>query len=158
MKQTFHGVFSLLLFSLAIVVALISLSSQSFWLALLYLVIVGLSSCGILYAYCSKCSVRHDNCSHVIPGSLTRYFPIRKQGPYTFLDYALTILCLFVLVLFPQYWLLTDHIALLLFWILSVIATVEILVFVCRQCENVRCLMCPNLQTPEDQRPVSSRE
>jgi hypothetical protein len=150
MQKKFHGVFSLLLFSLAIIVALISLSNQSLWLALLYLVIVGLSSCGILYAYCTKCSVRLDNCSHVIPGSLTRYFPIRNQGPYTFLDYASTILLLLVLVLFPQYWLLTDRVALFLFWILAVIATAEILVFVCRQCENVQCLMCPNLQTPED--------
>jgi len=150
MTQTFHGVFSLLLFSLAIVVALISLSNQSFWLALLYLVIIGLSSCGILYAYCAKCSVRLDNCSHVIPGSLTRYFPIRKQGPYTFLDYAGTILCLLVLVLFPQYWLFTDLAALLLFWLLVVIATADILVYVCRQCENMRCLMCQKLQKPED--------
>ena len=149
MKQTFHGVFSLLVFLLAIVIALISLSNQSFWLALLYLVIVGLCSCGILYAYCAKCSVRLDNCSHLIPGSLTRYFPIRKQGPYTFLDYAGTILCLLVLVLFPQYWLLTDLVALLLFWVLAVIATAEILVYVCRQCENVRCLLCPKLQKPE---------
>jgi hypothetical protein len=143
MKQTIHGIFSLLLFLLAIIVALISLSLQSFWLALLYLVIAGLSACGILYAYCAKCRARHENCSHVIPGSLTSYFPIRKQGPYTFLDYALTILCLLVLVLFPQHWLLADRLALLLFWILVVIATAEILIFVCRHCENERCLMCP---------------
>jgi hypothetical protein len=148
-KNTFHGVFSLLLFVLAIVVALISLSNRSFWLALLYLVNVGLACYGILYAYCAKCSVRLYDCSHVIPGSLTRYLPIRKQGPYTFLDYAGTILFLLVLVLFPQYWLLTDLAALLLFWVLAVVATAEILVYVCRQCENEKCLMCPNGQRTE---------
>jgi hypothetical protein len=150
MKNTFHGIFSMLLFVLAIVIALISLSNQSFWLALLYLVIIGLCSCGILYAYCAKCVVRLNNCSHVVPGSLTRYFPMRKQDPYTFLDYAGTILSLLVLILFPQYWLLKDLVALLLFWGLAIIATAQILFFVCRQCENEQCLMCPERQRTED--------
>ena len=37
-----------------------------------------------------------------------------------------------------------------LFWLLAIIAGAEILLFVCRQCENTACLICPKLQKPED--------
>ena len=143
MKNKFHGVFSLLLFTLAIVVALVGLWDRSSLLALLYLIIVGAAAYVILYAFCAKCVVRLNNCSHVFPGRLTRHLPPRKQLPYTFLDYTVTSLCLTVIVLFPQYWLMANMGTLLLFWALVIIAVVEILVFVCPQCKNEQCLMCP---------------
>lgn len=144
MKQPFHGVFSLLIFVGAVAIALTTLWTRSFWLGLFYLAITGLSSCGILFAYCGKCCVRLDNCSHVFPGMLTRVLPQRKQGPYSFRDITATGLFLVVIVVFPQYWLLQNITAMILFWLLVIFALVEILVFVCRQCENRGCLICPN--------------
>jgi hypothetical protein len=144
MKQPFHGVFSLLLFILAVAGALITLWRQSPWLGLLYLAITGLSAYGILFAYCCKCGVRFDNCSHVFPGRLTLLLPQRKQGPYTFGDIIATGLFLVVILVFPQYWLLQNMTAMILFWLLAIIALVDILLFVCRQCENRGCLICPN--------------
>jgi len=149
MKNTFHGIFSMLLFVLAIAVALLTLWQQSPWLGLLYLAICGLSSGGILFTYCGKCSVRLDNCSHVFPGKLTRFLPRRKQGPYSFADIAGTVLLLGLIILFPQYWLLQQITAMALFWLLAGIAISEILLFVCRKCQNSECLMCPNFQKPE---------
>ena len=150
MKHTFHGVFSLLLFVVAIAVALIALWQQSSWLGLFYLGTCALSACGILYAYCVKCSVRLDNCSHVFPGKLTRKFPRRKQGPYTVSDVAGTVLFLGLILLFPQYWLLKHAPALILFWALVIAAVAEILVFVCPRCANSQCMMCPKGQMPEN--------
>ena len=144
MKQPFHGVLSLLIFVVAVAIALTTLWNQSIWLGLFYLAITGLSSCGILFAYCGKCSVRLDNCSHVFPGRLTRVLPQRKQGPYSFGDITATGLFFVVIVVFPQYWLLQNMTAMILFWLLVIFALVEILVFVCRQCENSGCLICPN--------------
>ena len=147
MKQPFHGVFSLLIFALALAVALTTLWRHSPWLGLLYCAICSLCSGGILYAYCGKCSVRFDNCSHVFPGKLTRWLPDRKQGPYTFTDIAGTAAGLAAIVLFPQYWLLQTKPAFIIFWLLAITAVAEILARVCRQCQNTQCLMCPN-KTP----------
>ena len=144
MKHKFHGVFSLLLFVLALAVALTTLLRQSVWLGLLYLAITGISAYGILFAYCCKCRVRHNNCSHVFPGRLTRFLPQRKQEPYSFWDIAGTALFLGVIILFPQYWLLQETMAMILFWLLVILAVAEILLFVCSRCENKQCLMCPN--------------
>ena len=146
MKQPFHGVFSLLLFILAVAGALITLWRQSPWLGLLYLAITGLSAYGILFAYCCKCGVRFDNCSHVFPGRLTLLLPQRKQGPYSFGDIIATGLFLVVILVFPQYWLLKHAATLILFWVLVIAAVAEILIFVCSRCENKQCLMCPNKQ------------
>jgi len=149
MQNKFHGVVSLLLLFLAIFVALRSLSNHSLWLALLYLVMVGLSSCGILYAYCTKCSARLDNCSHLYPGKLTRLLPQREQGPYAFWDVAGTALLLGLIILFPQYWLIKQAAGLILFWALVIVAVADILVFVCPRCNNKACLMCPSRLTIE---------
>lgn len=149
MKHKFHGVFSLLLFVLALAVALTTLWRQSVWLGLLYLAITGFAAYGILFAYCCKCSVRLDNCSHVFPGWFTRLMPQRKQGPYSFGDIAWTVLFLAVMVLFPQYWLLQNLTAMILFWLLAIVALVEILLFVCRKCKNTGCLICPHKVIPQ---------
>ena len=146
MKQPFHGVFSLLIFVLALAVALTTIWRHSPWLGLLYCAICSLCSGGILYAYCGKCSVRFDNCSHVFPGKFSRLLPQRKQGPYSFGDIAGTALFLGVIILFPQYWLFKHATALILFWVLAIVAVAEILIFVCSRCENKQCLMCPNKQ------------
>jgi len=144
MRNKFHGLFSLTLFATATVVALIALSIHSIQLTVLYLVVIGLSFTGVLYAYCSKCIVRSENCSHVLPGKLTRLLPDRKQGPYTFKDIGGTAAGLAAIVLFPQYWLIQNKPAFIIFWFLVVVAVAEILTRVCRQCQNTRCLMCPN--------------
>lgn len=150
MRHKFHGVFSLLLFVLAVAAALTTLWRQSPWLGLIYFAICSLCASGILFAYCCKCSVRLDNCSHVFPGRLTRLLPQRRQSPYTFGDIAGTGLGLAMILLFPQYWLLQEVTVMLLFWLLAIVALAEILIFVCRQCENTGCLICPKLQKPED--------
>ena len=143
MKNKFHGVFSLILFTLAIIAGLVSLSKHSIWPALAYLLVTGLAAAGILYAYCAKCVARQDNCSHVFPGRLTRHLPQRRQGPYKIRDIGATMFLLVVIVVFPQYWLVQDMKAMILFWLPALLAVTEILLFVCRQCENTSCLMCP---------------
>lgn len=150
MKRTFHGVFSLLLLVLAVALAMAALWRHSPGLGLFYLALCSLSSVGILFAYCGKCSVRLDNCSHVLPGKLTNWLPQRKQGPYSARDIGGTLLCLAAITLFPQYWLLQDRGALVLFWLLAIVALAEILMFVCRQCKNTGCPMCELLGSDRD--------
>ena len=143
MKNRFHGVFSLVLIVTAVVVALIFLFTKSFPLGILYLALIIISSGVVLFAYCSKCTCRSTGCSHVFPGKLTRFLPVRKDGPYTSGDIPATSISLLVLFLFPQYWLWQNTELFVLFWVLTLGAVVEIRLFVCKECRNGICMMSP---------------
>jgi hypothetical protein len=143
MKGKFHGVFSLVLITVSMIVGIIALFEQSTALGGIYILIILISQPVILYAFCSKCPCREDSCRHVFPGKLTKIFPGREENAYTGWDLFWTSLALAVLFLFPQYWLWKNKILLILFWIPSVVAVLEILNFVCRGCKNFHCPNCP---------------
>ena len=142
MANKFHGVFSLILISAAVVMALVYLFGVALGWGLIYLGIVVLANPLVLYSYCSKCLCRDDACSHVLPGKLARLLPLRESGPYTLMDYLGTALPLIALIGFPQFWLWQNRTALIFFWIMIVIGLIEILIFVCRDCSNTNCLNC----------------
>ncbi len=54
--------------------------------------------------------------------------PQRKQGPYSFGDITATGLFLVVIVVFPQYWLLQNMTAMILFWLLVIFALVALMI------------------------------
>ena len=142
MAGRIHGVFSLLLITAAVVIALAYMLSQSISRGLVYLAILMLANPIVLYSYCAKCLCRDDSCSHVIPGKLTRLMPTRKPGRYTFMDYFGTAISLIVLFGFPQFWLWQNLAMFALFWGVLIIGLVEILIFVCRACSNTNCPNC----------------
>ena len=142
MVSKFHGVFSLLLISAAVVIAIVYLLSHSIGWGLVYLGIIMLANPIVLYSYCAKCLCREDACSHIIPGNLTHLLPIRRQGPYSFWDYFGTAISLVALFGFPQFWLWQSLAIFILFWILLLTGLFEILLFVCRACSNTNCPNC----------------
>lgn len=146
MAGKFHGVFSLILILISIVIALIYLLRNSTGWGLVYLCIIVIVNPIVLYSYCAKCLCRDDACSHVIPGKLTRLLPARKPGPYSQMDYYSTALSLTVLFGFPQAWLWQNLAILIAFWMLLIVGLVEILLFVCRTCSNDNCPMNGSVQ------------
>jgi hypothetical protein len=142
MVSKFHGVFSLLLISVAVVIAIVYLLSHSIGWGLVYLGIIMLANPIVLYSYCAKCLCREDACSHIIPGKLTHLLPIRRQGPYSFWDYFGTAISLVALFGFPQFWLWQSLAIFIFFWILLLAGLFEILLFVCRACSNTNCPNC----------------
>ena len=142
MKGNFHGVFSLLLIFAAVLIAL----SYMLWISpgwgFIYLSIIIIANPIVLFAYCAKCLCRNDACSHVFPGKLTRLLPARIQGPYSFKDYFWTSLSLAALLGFPQIWLWHSAVLFFGYWLLLLLALVDILFFVCRRCRNENCPMC----------------
>ena len=139
MKRHGHGIASLLLVAGALTVALTVIWRQSFVWGLAYLVLLTGGSGVILFAFCAKCPCRLQGCGHIIPGSLTRIFPARRQGPYRGLDYLGVIVPLILFVGVPQFWLSHNLTAMMLFWLLLAAGGIDILVHVCKGCDNHRC-------------------
>jgi hypothetical protein len=142
MNSKFHGVASLLLESLAIVIGFTAVWQAHKVAGVIYAILILAAVPLILYAYCSKCEVRLTGCRHVIPGQMTRLLPARKNEHYGILDYVGLTLPVAVLVAFPQPWLLENMLLLILFWACLAGGLVQILLRVCKGCGNQKCIMC----------------
>ncbi len=142
MNSGFHGVTSLLLESLAIVIGFTAVWQAHKVAGVIYAILILAAVPVILYAYCSKCEVRLTGCRHVIPGQITRLLPARENEHYGILDYVGLTLPAAVLVAFPQPWLLENMLLLILFWVCLAGGLVQILLKVCKGCGNQKCIMC----------------
>lgn len=140
----FNGLFPLVLIATATIIGLYAIYQNNIMISLLFLILVLLLVPVIVYAYCCKCTCRKDNCAHIIPSMLTIFLPKRKQTKYTTSDYLMLTGSLLIIFGFPQFW-LVDHPALLVvFWSLTIIASGQILLFLCNKCTNKRCALCRN--------------
>lgn len=140
----FHGVFSLILFFIALAIGIYSIAISNFAYGLSYLAIIVLGFVAIAGIFCSKCTCAPYNCSHVLIGYLTLLFPKRKSSVYSILDYLITIIFVALILAIPQYWLWFNKALFAAFWILLAIAGIEIYLFVCKACGNKLCAMCKN--------------
>ena len=139
MYNKFHGVFSLILIFFSIVIGLLIIMNKSLPMGLLYIAIIFISPVIVVYSFCSKCICRLDSCGHIFPGKLSKLLPSRKQNNYTMLDILGAAVSLTVLIIFPQVWLWENKNFLIIFWLLLFIALAEIMLFVCRNCNNEKC-------------------
>jgi len=142
LHNRFHGILSLLLITLAIIIGLIAILKSSLSIGLLYVAIILISCPVIVYSYCSKCDCRIDACGHVVIGKLTRLLPERQNSEYTALDYLGVLISFLFLFGFPLFWLWKNSLLLLLFITLSLLAYADILLFVCKGCQNHKCPVC----------------
>ena len=141
MQRQVHGVISLLLMAGALATAMVIIWQASVFWGLAYLLLLAGGAGTILFAYCAKCSCRRQGCGHVVPGWLTRFLPIRAQGPYGVMDYLGVVIPLVLWVAVPQIWLRHHLPAMILFWMLVVAGSIEIVHYVCKGCSNDRCPM-----------------
>lgn len=139
MKRQEHGILSLILFFMAVGIGAISIVQTSSLMAITYMLTSAISFVLIVYSYCSKCSCRKHTCGHVLPGIITRFLPHRIEASYTIMDYIGVALPIIVIVVFPQYWLKNNILLLVSFWSLILVAVVDILLKVCKGCENENC-------------------
>lgn len=142
----FHGILSLVLITIAVLIALIAVFVVSTAVGLVYLALVVLATLAVVYVYCAKCTARDHHCGHVLPGRLTRRLPARREGPYSGWEILATVLGLAVIFLFPQYWLWGNKALFAVFWLLTASALLEILFLVCRDCRNTNCIVCRRRQ------------
>lgn len=138
-KNKIHGVVSLVLIGVALIIGFLSILVENINFATFYVLLLFASPFSVCYFYCRKCPCRIKNCGHVFPGKVTRIFKSGKSGKYNFLDYFVTISVLLLLVVFPQYWMIKRSEIFVLFWLLMIFAIIEARVFVCSRCENIIC-------------------
>ena len=142
----FHGVFSLILMCISVAIGIAAISFTSMAHALIYIAITIASFGCVLHFYCLKCPSRLDSCGHVLPGKLTALLPSRESEKYSALDILATVIAVGLIILFPQYWLWKHKLLFFVFWLILVIAFLEILLFVCKECNNKNCPICPNIE------------
>jgi len=139
MKRQIHGILSLIILAAAVITATVAIFQTSEMWAVLYVIGIILSCLVLIYSFCTKCPCRNTGCGHVIPGKLTRFFPSREEGPYTFWDRTGVVVPVVFMIVFPQYWLLSQPMFFYLFVGLCLIAAADIQFFVCRGCYNSVC-------------------
>jgi hypothetical protein len=142
MQNNSHGIISFFLILSAIATALGAVFPRSYIMALMYLGVVLLSFLLVLVSYCAKCPSRISGCAHVFPGKLTVYLTKRKEGPYSFSNILMTLLAIVAILAIPQLWLMYNIPSLVLFWVLIIIAVLEIVFLVCPDCSNRYCFLC----------------
>lgn len=140
-KNKTHGVLSISVFLIALLIAVYELLNVSLLIGTIYIAVILLGFTCIIYSFCAKCSCR-NNCSHIIIGPITNLLPKRKTGNYSTKDYIYTFISILSILIFPQYWLWKTPLLIIFFWLLIAFASIEINLFVCRKCNNVACKMC----------------
>ena len=139
--KKFNGITSLLFFGMSVLIGLYILRTNSVNLAILYIVIMLATAIMIPYVYCTKCPCRKTNCAHVLPGLITRFMPDRDSESYTVIDWAIVMILLGLLILLPQFWLYKNILLFSIFWILSITAVLQIQFFICKTCDNKKCIL-----------------
>jgi hypothetical protein len=139
--KKFNGITSLLFFGMSVLIGLYILRTNSVNLTILYIVIMLATAIMIPYVYCTKCPCRKTNCAHVLPGLITRFMPDRDSESYTVIDWAIVIILLGLLILLPQFWLYENILLFSIFWILSITAVLQIQFFICKTCDNKKCIL-----------------
>jgi hypothetical protein len=139
MQRTVLGWLSLVLMVIIVTVGMAAIIPFSSYYSLLYLAVFVVSTGLVLFFFCSKCPCRHKSCGHIVLGPMTRLFPKRTEGKYSFIDITLTTVGFSGIFLFPQFWLFKQLPLLLLFWIFTGLLIALILLFICKKCDNINC-------------------
>lgn len=140
--KKFNGITSLLFTGLCLLIGLYILWINFIILAIIYLAVMIIAAFVIPYVYCTKCPCRNSSCAHVFPGLITRLMPNRELQNYTLTDLMVVGIFLGIFVLMPQFWLIKNLVLFSIFWILLIIAFVQIRLFICKKCDNKKCLLC----------------
>lgn len=138
-----HGIVSMTLISIAVVIGMVVMSLQSLYLGLIGLLSFLLFMIPVAALFCSKCDNR-ENCVHWFPGKISKLLSKARKGPYTNIEIASVIATFLILIALPQYWLMDFSWLMVVYWLLMVAAVFEISNFVCTKCINRKCPMCKN--------------
>jgi hypothetical protein len=135
-NSKFHGITSLILISIATLIGLIAMTLSWWVLGLIYLLVVIIVPQVLLRTYCAKCPCK-AHCGHVFPGKAAMAF--EKDGPYTITDFLILGVSILLLIGLPQFWLWQILPLFGIYWVLTGIGLIQILLAMCPSCDNVYC-------------------
>jgi hypothetical protein len=139
MSYRLHGLFSVILFYIAMGLGLYVIFPASPKMGLVFVGLILAATGGIVYSFCSKCPCQARNCSHILLGWIANLLPRRKPSAYTWRDISGLLLSFLVVLVFPQAWLWPHRVMFILFWVLCVLTVLDILLAVCPECKNALC-------------------
>jgi len=134
-----HGVLTLGLLLLAFLTGLVGVALVAPLPAILYGALIAAGLPLLVFLFGGKCLCRGKRCVMVYPGRLSLHMPDRPSATYTRTGFTGILGTLVVLSVFPLYWLWQTKGLLILFAVLGMAAHAEIVMVVCRACENCRC-------------------
>lgn len=138
-NNKFHGVLSVSLVLLALIIGLVALINFSLTLTLIYALLILISPFTIGYFYCLKCPSRADKCPHVIFGKVTKLYKVKKEGAYKTTEIIFALLFLICAIIIAQLALIKIFPLFIIFWVIFIIAATEIKLCVCPKCNNYEC-------------------
>lgn len=141
--KTVFGIISILFLLTAIILAFFTiLSASPFWaIGYIFYCLIGIFM--ITYFFCRKC-VDKERCPHVIFGKIACFFGTPNLEPYSLVESIFTVFGVLLLVVPPQFWLISKHSSLLIFWGLIVLAFLLITLNICNRCNHRLCPFCRN--------------
>jgi hypothetical protein len=143
-RNTILGIVSMLLMLTSFGIGVASIAPYSIALSLIALLITIVAISTISGIYCSKCTCR-DNCIHYLFGKISVLLSKKNPEQYNSFDLIVgVVLPMGMAIAFPQYWLFKNTTLLISYWILLAIAGLDVSIFVCNKCKNVKCSMCKN--------------
>lgn len=141
MNRKITGVLSLLTFILAVFYSVIIIWNETLIGGIFYLLGSFISMNLILFFYCCKCKCKDENCGHILPGKITKFFPERKIEPYNFLDYIMSLISILFMVAVPLLFFGSELNRYLIFYGLLLFTVLLINRFVCVGCDNESCFL-----------------
>ncbi len=141
-KINTHGYISISIFLIALGIGDYTILKESVMLGVFYASVVVLGFMSISFTYCTKCTIR-SNCKHFFPGLISQVVKYKNRA-YTKADIVVAIIPVVLMIVLPQYWLYRKNMYFNIFWMLVIIASIEVMFFVCKTCGNKKCAMCKN--------------
>jgi len=141
-ERRVHGVISLVLFVIAILIGMYAVVIHNFLIGLIYMLFLPIGACIALLGFCPKCShVADRTCRHVIPGEIVRLFSFNNiDGQYRIANYLILIVPMSLIIGIPQIFLFRQGVLwFVVFWGIIAVIAAEIVTFVCRSCKNANC-------------------
>ena len=136
-KINVHGYMSMTMLMVALGIADFALFKISILYGIIYTLVILSGFLFISFFYCRKCTIR-KNCNHLFPGMISVVVKYCEKE-YKKNDLIITLVPILLMIALPQYWLFYELILFIIFWFLMAIAGIEINLFVCKSCRNVKC-------------------
>ncbi len=140
-SNMFHGKLSIALVGVALLLGLIALIRVKSAVTIIYVILLFVSPFSIAYFYCRNCPNCGDQCPHVLFGRIAALFGAKNPTAYKPVEVIFALLPFACAVIIAQFGLVHRMGLLVSFWVLFLIALIEILLEVCPTCTNEMCAL-----------------
>jgi len=140
-----HGIISLILVIIAFILGIVFTTIQNIWLGLILIASLVFFFIFVPKHVCSKCPMR-GQCGHVVMGKISIQLSSYCPDKFNLKDLLILLTTAVPLVVVPQFFLYSKPLFIIIFWMLMIISIVDILLFVCPNCSNIKCPLNKNFK------------